>query len=96
MVCPAELLLKLEHTDVLARSDGMNRAPVVLANILAYILVQMLGSGLADTVEEDGILILGGILNDQADAVIEAANLVGLSLIDTLPEADWVVLVFKK
>jgi ribosomal protein L11 methylase PrmA len=56
----------------------------------------MLGSGLADTVEDNGILILGGILNDQADSVINAANQAGLSLIDTLPEADWVVLVFKK
>lgn len=84
------------HTDVLARSDGMNHAPVVLANILAYILVQMLGSGLADTVEKDGILILGGILNNQADSVIEAANHAGLTLIDSLPEEDWVVLVFRK
>lgn len=84
------------HTDILARKDELNRAPVVLANILAHILVKMLASGLADTVEPDGILILGGILESQAETVIEAARQAGLSHIDSLPEQDWVVLVFRK
>ncbi|MEL7626368.1 MAG: 50S ribosomal protein L11 methyltransferase [Anaerolineaceae bacterium] len=84
------------HTDILARMDDLNQAPVVLANILAHILVKMLGTGLADTVAPGGILILGGILDFQAESVIQAANKAGLTLIDTLPEQDWVVLVFQK
>ncbi len=84
------------HSDILARTDEMKQAPVVLANILAYILVNMLGSGLADTVAPDGILILGGILDTQAESVIRAAALNGLNLIDTLTEQDWVVLVFRR
>ena len=67
-----------------------------LANILAHILVTMLDTGLAETVSPGGILILGGILDTQAESVIEAANSVGLSLIDTLTEQDWVVLVFRR
>jgi ribosomal protein L11 methylase PrmA len=39
---------------------------------------------------------LGGILDTQAESVIQAASQSGLSLIDTLTEQDWVVLVFKK
>ena len=84
------------HSDILSRSDDLNQAPVVLANILAHILVNMLETGLADTVAPDGILILGGILDTQAESVIQAASQSGLSLIDTLTEQDWVVLVFKK
>jgi ribosomal protein L11 methyltransferase len=84
------------HSDILSRSDDLNQAPVVLANILAHILVKMLETGLADTVAPDGILILGGILDTQAESVIQAASQSGLSLIDTLTEQDWVVLVFKK
>ena len=84
------------HTDILARNDGLNQAPVVLANILAHILVKMLETGLAETVAPKGILILGGILDVQAESVIQAAGSVGLNLIDTLTEQDWVVLVFRK
>ncbi len=84
------------HSDVLSRTDELKQAPVVLANILAHILVEMLETGLADTVAPSGILILGGILDTQAESVIHAANQNGLSLIDTLTEQDWVVLVFKK
>ena len=84
------------HTDVLARTDGLKQAPVVLANILAHILIKMLETGLADTVAPEGILILGGILDTQADNVIQAASQNGLNLIDTLTEQDWVVLVLQK
>lgn len=81
---------------VLQRQDGLDKAPVVLANILAHILIDMLANGLADTVKPSGILILGGILNHQAEAVLEAAAPHGLKLIETLPDGDWVVLVLKK
>ena len=84
------------HTDVLARTDGLKQAPVVLANILAHILIKMLETGLADTVAPEGLLILGGILNTQTDNVIQAASKNGLNLIDTLTEQDWVVLVLQK
>lgn len=84
------------HYDVLARSDELKEAPVVLANILAHILVNMLGTGLAGCAAQDGILILGGILESQAFTVIEAAQKVKLLHIDTLQDQDWVVLVFRK
>lgn len=84
------------HSDILARTDGLNQAPVVLANILAPILTQMLHTGLADTVTPDGILILGGILDTQAEDLIKLAGSKGLTLIDTLPDGDWVVLVFRR
>ena len=84
------------HTDILARQDGLNHAPVVLANILAPILTQMLHTGLADTVSENGLLILGGILDTQAEELIKLAQSKGLTLIDTLPAGDWVVLVFRR
>ena len=84
------------HTDVLARADDLKHAPRVLANILAPILINMLNSGLADTVTTDGLLILGGILDVQAEAVINAALAHGLSMIEGFRDGDWVVLVLKK
>lgn len=84
------------HLDILSRSDQMRQAPVVLANILAHVLVEMLETGLADTIANQGILILGGILEHQAPSVIDAATSAALTHIDTLQEEDWVVLVFTK
>jgi ribosomal protein L11 methyltransferase len=84
------------HTDVLARTDSLKRAPRVLANILAPILTNMLNSGLADTIETGGLLILGGILDIQAEAVIAAATTQGLSMVEAFPNGDWVVLVLQK
>ena len=84
------------HSDLLQRSDGLDKAPRVLANILAPILRKMLETGLADTVEEGGLLIMGGILKDQARDLIMAAEPCGLRLLESISEGDWVVLVMKK
>ena len=84
------------HSDVIARTDGLNQAPVVLANILSHVLVKMLETGLAETVAPGGVLILGGILDFQAESVLTAAAKAGLEQIDTLFEQDWVALVFCK
>lgn len=84
------------HSDILARTDGLNQAPVVLANILAPILTQMLHTGLADTVSPDGIIIMGGILDTQAPDLIALAQTKNLHHINTLQDGDWVVLVFRR
>ncbi|HSN95134.1 MAG TPA: 50S ribosomal protein L11 methyltransferase [Anaerolineaceae bacterium] len=82
--------------EILLRKDGLNKAPVVLANILAHILIAMFGQGLAETVSPQGILILGGILDHQAQSVLEAGEPKGLKLIETFKDGDWVVLVLRK
>ena len=82
--------------NILTRQDGLNQAPVVLANILAHILIAMFGKGLSDTVSPQGLLILGGILEHQAQSVLEAASPYGFRLIETFKDGDWVVLVLKK
>ncbi|MEA4812853.1 MAG: 50S ribosomal protein L11 methyltransferase [Anaerolineaceae bacterium] len=83
-------------SNILAREDGLAQAPVVLANILAHILIDMFGKGLAETVSPDGIIILGGILEHQAQAVLDAALPKGMKLIETFKDGDWVVLVLQK
>lgn len=84
------------HTDVLSRQDNLNHAGIVLANILAPVLIAMLESGLAETLDPGGILIMGGILDTQAQAVSKAAASQGLQLVEKLEQGDWVVLVEKR
>ncbi len=84
------------HTDVLSRTDGLNQAPRVIANILSPILAKMLSTGLGDLVSPSGLLFLGGVLDHQAQELADLARSLGLTLRETLQQEDWVVLVLHK
>lgn len=64
------------------------RFPIVLANILAVTLVD-LASPIAATVADGGDLLLSGILERQADEVIQAYEAQGLSLRERRVQDDW-------
>ena len=82
--------------DVLDGRYGLQKAPRVLANILAPVLAGMLKDGLAEIVSPSGLLILGGILETQAEMVLATTRDRGLTLVETLQDGDWVVLVLRR
>ena len=84
------------HTDVLNRKDEPKQAPRVIANILLPILAKMLSTGLADLVSPGGLLILGGVLEHQAQELADLARSLGMTLRETLHQEDWVVLILHK
>ena len=84
------------HTDVLNRKDEPKQAPRVIANILSPILAKMLSTGLADLVSPGGLLILGGVLEHQAQELADLARSLGMTLRETLHQEDWVVLILHK
>jgi ribosomal protein L11 methyltransferase len=75
---------------------GLMQAPLVAANILASIILDMLEDNLSDLIEPEGLLILSGILDYQADAVIQKAAEYGLTLLEKRSIEDWVALCLKK
>lgn len=75
---------------------SISSAPLVLANILAPILIRLFEAGMAELVEPGGFIILAGILEHQADDVIEAAQERGLRLTDRRQINDWVALLCQK
>jgi ribosomal protein L11 methyltransferase len=72
------------------------KAPVVIANILAPVIIRLFDAGLADLVAPEGTLILSGILAEQAESVEAAAVAKGLNPVERLQIDDWVAQVFKK
>jgi ribosomal protein L11 methyltransferase len=72
------------------------RAPLVVANILAPVIIRLFDIGLADLVAPEGMIILSGILAEQADAVEAAAVSRGLHPVERFQIEDWVAQVFKK
>lgn len=83
-------------TEVLEGKFPFRQAPLVVANILAPVIVRLFDAGLADLVETDGAIILSGILQKQAQSVIDAAQAKGLELNEQRQMGDWVALAMRR
>ncbi len=66
---------------------------VVVANILADVIVQLLVDGMQRLLADDGRLIVSGIIEPRAGDVEAALDRAGLRVLDRLAEGDWVALV---
>ena len=82
-------------TEILDGKFRVQKASLVLANILAPVIIRLFGMGLADLVAPGGTLILSGILAEQAESVVAAAQAKGLKLIERKQMGDWVALLMK-
>lgn len=82
--------------EILTGRFTLQSAPLVMVNILAPIILRLLDDGLADLVEDDGILLLSGLLDHQEAEVVAKAESAGFSTIDRLTDGDWVSLAVQK
>ena len=80
---------------VLSGAFSICQAPVVLANILAGVILRLLAGGLGKLVSAQGILILAGILDEQAEQVESAAREQGLGLVETRQMGDWIAMALQ-
>ena len=76
--------------------NGLQQAPLVVANIIAPVLIELLRTGLVDLITKDGGLILSGILLEQEPLVQAAALREGLQFVKRKQSGDWVALLFHK
>jgi ribosomal protein L11 methyltransferase len=91
----ADRLILGEGSVDAVRSGGssLSRAPIVLANILAPVLVRLFEGGLAELISPRGRIILSGILDYQAGSVVAAGEARGLRLVEHRASGDWVALL---
>jgi ribosomal protein L11 methyltransferase len=82
--------------DVHAGKFGIQRAQLVLANILAPVLVQLLQQGLGELVMPEGWLILSGILAEQSPDVEKALEQHGYNTVRKPQMGDWVALAAQR
>lgn len=74
-------------------SDASGAYDLVVVNILARVIVEMVESGLSERVRPDGILITAGIIVDQVDEVARAFDRGNLKLVERRQRGDWVSLL---
>jgi ribosomal protein L11 methyltransferase len=82
--------------EILEGKFAFRTALVVVANILAPVIIRLFDSGLADLLEPEGVLLLSGILQDQAQGVVDAAQIKGLKMMDKRQMGDWVALAMSR
>jgi ribosomal protein L11 methyltransferase len=75
---------------------SLRTAPLVLANILAVVIVNLLDEGLGELLEPGGVLVLSGILEEQASSVEAALERQGLRLLERRQAGDWVALAARR
>jgi len=75
---------------------GLRRAPLVMVNILAPVIVQLLDQGLGELVEPAGRLILSGILAGQSPDVENALEKHGFTSLRKEQMRDWIALAAER
>ncbi|MFZ1040655.1 MAG: 50S ribosomal protein L11 methyltransferase [Anaerolineales bacterium] len=82
--------------EVLDGKFAFKSAPLVVANILAPVIIRLFDAGLADLIEPNGAIILSGILQEQSQSVMEAAQAKGLRMNEKRQMGDWVALMMER
>jgi ribosomal protein L11 methyltransferase len=75
---------------------GFQKAPCVMVNIIAPIILHLFSQGLAHLVSENGLLLLSGILDHQQEEILQRASCNGFQPIEKLQIDDWVGFTMKK
>jgi len=83
-------------SEILEGKYAFKKAPLVVANILAPVIVRLFDAGLVNLIEADGAIVLSGILFEQEQSVIEAGQARGLQLNERRQIADWVALTMSR
>jgi ribosomal protein L11 methyltransferase len=81
--------------EVLEGKLAIQRADLVLANILAPVLIKLLDEGLGLLVNSGGYLALSGIISEQSPEVEAALERHHLLLVENRRQGDWVALLAK-
>lgn len=82
--------------EILEGKFVFRKAPLVVANILAPVIIRLFDAGMADLIEQNGAIILSGILFEQEQNVIEAGQAKGLRVIERMQMGDWVALTMSR
>ncbi len=82
--------------EILENKFPFSKAPLVVANILAPIIIRLFDAGLADLIEADGVIVLSGILQEQEENIIKAGQAKGLRMNERRQMGDWVSLTMSR
>ncbi|WP_010632227.1 50S ribosomal protein L11 methyltransferase [Sporolactobacillus vineae] len=99
----ARLNVKLNHVDkaVSVRKNDLARGigqkyNLIVGNLLAELVVRLASDNIGQNLEDDGVLIVSGLIRTKRDQVREALQSNHLTVCDEARNGDWLVLVARK
>jgi ribosomal protein L11 methyltransferase len=69
---------------------------IVLVNILAETIIELLNEGVVHCLKKDGLIVVSGLIESQETMVMEALGAQGVDIVERLQEKDWVALVGRR
>lgn len=87
-----ERQVSLAVGELAAVAAASRRWDVVLVNILAPVIVELLAQGLLERVASAGWLLLSGVIEQQVEMVSGAVEAAGGEIRDIITQGDWVAL----
>lgn len=84
--------LQAKESNLFANVEG--KYDLIFANILAEILVEMIGQS-KEYIKKSGILVLSGIINEKADIVKEALVENAYEILEHREKGEWTLLVAR-
>lgn len=84
--------LQAKESNLFTNVEG--KYDLIFANILAEILVEMIGQS-KEYIKKSGILVLSGIINEKADMVKEALVENAYEILDQREKGEWTLLVAR-
>ena len=92
-----ELILGIGSVpEILNDKFAIRTGSLVVVNILAPVIIRLFDAGLAELIENGGTILLSGILQEQAQSVIEAAQAQGLKMNERMQIGDWVAFAMSR
>jgi ribosomal protein L11 methyltransferase len=82
--------------EILAGTFSYQKAPLVVANILLKVLEELFDQGMGELVEEQGTLLISGILVDQIETIQQKARANGFIPLEQIAQDDWAAIALKK
>lgn len=82
--------------EVLGGNFSVQKADLVLANILAPVIIRLFDQGLGDLLAPCGLMILSGILDEQVNLVRAAFEKHGFRLVKQVVIGDWAALAIAR
>ena len=81
------------QSDLIRKASG--KYDFISANIVADIIIRM-AENVGDYLKDDGLLVVSGIIERQAEQVLSTFEGKGFKLIDKMDKNDWNAFVFRK
>ena len=85
--------MKIAVSDLFQNVEG--KADIIVANIIADIILKLLPE-IPERLNDGGIFIVGGIIDERLDEVLKAAENIGLNTMEVNHDKGWSLVIMRK